>query len=1292
VKKKSDKEYSIITYGLQNVALATPSSVILQICNELYSENICPYQGLSAFTEANAKFFCGRDILVEEIIEKLRQSPQFLSIAGRSGSGKSSVIQAKILPRLQADGIISSDNKISIVQARLSDKSTAEESLFGALKGLNNFIDIDNNIWMSMQAYLHDRKDRIIVFIDQFEELFTTFSTTENEIFISELSKLLDASPCLTLLIAIRIEFESYLESSSLRNWWDKGLFRVRGIPGEHLEIDKVITEPAEKVGLIVEAGLVDNIINDLGKTTSPLPLLEFALTTLWDNDVFKGGQNMLTYKTYRSLSFGKVVDLLRHEANEVYEYELAFNAVAREWRRKSPRIDEQKELVLSIFGQLIQFGINEVPDTRCRKRRADLEKVDSRLLDQMLGTRLLVMTEDSNEFIVEIVHDVLIPEWLAKIDNGRWLEKQRQFRLWQQRLEEDIQNWENKNCDKLALLSDDRLLTAERYFNSHQINLVGSQQEYIQKSVEERDRQETQRNQIANREKIYKRKIVGSITIALIFLLALVVYHFRSDFQEQTNKSLRLANASETNLNIDPTKSFWLAIAAVFSHRTPQAELALWNAVQANHERVQLVGHESEVRHAEFAPGDSQLVLTVSRDRTARIWNLNNPSHPLILKGHEDVITHGSFDPNNYKRVLTVSYDETARIWNLDNPSNPIILKGHKGLINSGTFDPKNSNRVLTVSNDGTARIWDVNNPNNSLILKGHNDNVLSGSFDPQDSNRVLTVSSDGTARIWNLKQTDKPVILKGHTNQVIYGGFDPKNSKRVLTASHDGTARIWNLDKPDQSIVLKGHSKAVKYAAFDKKDSNRILTVSSDGTARIWNIQNPQQSQILRGHTDEIIYGEFDPKDSNRLLTVSYDGTARIWDLRTSSTIYIFRGHTGQVIYGTFDPKDSNQLLTVSKDKTARIWNIQNSSSKQIPNQKNVNKYSVISSNFANNNSNELLTVGADGFVRDWDFNNVEEFKTLPIKLGSIQKAWLAPSDPNIIATINANKEFILWHIQHPDNPLPLAKGEEEILDVRFDPKNSKRILRINTNNTVTILDISNEQSIQLPSLRKVTEAEFDINNSYRVATASIDGIVHIWDLKQIDRPLKPILTLKTDQKKIWRISFDPYDSNRILLMSDDGVARVWNLDSNSIVVELSGHQQAIVDGSFDPNNINRILTISKDGTARVWNLAMPNNPLIVNVGRNLIAGNFDLQDSNRFRVLDSDGITHVYYIGGNNIIKSVWSSYSRCLNEKEVSDYKINKIELEDKLLKISERNESEAKQDFRPNCQKKLTQNE
>jgi len=178
------------------------------------------------------------------------------------------------------------------------------------------------------------------------------------------------------------------------------------------------------------------------------------------------------------------------------------------------------------------------------------------------------------------------------------------------------------------------------------------------------------------------------------------------------------------------------------------------------------------------------------------------------LLKGHSGPVRYAVFSGDG-KRVVTVSEDRTARIWDAESDKQIAILKDATAFSGDGK-------RVVTTSDDNTARIWDAERGKEIAVLEGHTSALFGVAFSG-DGKRVLTASDDNTARIWDAESGKEIAVLEGHTGPLNAWAFSG-DGKRVLMASDDNTACIWDAESGKEIAVLKGHTGPVNAAVFSR------------------------------------------------------------------------------------------------------------------------------------------------------------------------------------------------------------------------------------------------------------------------------------------------------------------------------------------------------------------------------------------------------------------------------------------------------------------------------------------
>jgi energy-coupling factor transporter ATP-binding protein EcfA2 len=469
----------------RDTGFATPTETLRAVCPELQLSDICPYQCLAAFTEDDTEFFFGRERVVKRLAESLRREPRFLAVLGPSGSGKSSLVRAGLIPQLR-QGAVPGSERWGVIVARPADQPFGQleaGGLAGASEGLVGAV----RAWLER----HPEQARLVLVVDQFEELLVTCPEPLRRAFTTQLTGLLEASLPITVVLVMRDDFYGRFarQSPALLGWLERGLVNVPPTLARD-ELWAIVEDPALAVGLTFEAGLVEAILEDamesapegegrVGRSTV-LPLLEFALTQLWK----RRRDGALTHDAYGSI--GGVTGGLTQWADRAF-YGLE---------------EEQQWLARRILTDLVHLGDESQGLSNSRRRRpldalcrdeGEREAVHG-VVRRLADARLLVTGRDlwSGQEMVELIHDALLREW--GLLQG-WLRDGRRFLAWRQALEGRVQAWVESAPDDPAqqdagwLLRGRELTEAERWLVERGDDLRVDGQGFIQASISLRER-----------------------------------------------------------------------------------------------------------------------------------------------------------------------------------------------------------------------------------------------------------------------------------------------------------------------------------------------------------------------------------------------------------------------------------------------------------------------------------------------------------------------------------------------------------------------------------------------------------------------------------------------------------------------------------------------------------------------------------------------------------------------------------------------------------------------------------
>ena len=755
-----------------------------------------PYRGLFAFREEDAPFFCGRERFITPLLAAV-QERALVAVLGPSGSGKSSLVFAGLLPRLRAGG----EWQLAITRPGDRPFHSLAAVLIPLLEGPTSLTETDRLVEInklaerlaggdvSLQDVVYRIVEkgspggRVLLVLDQFEEVYTLAPSAETrQRFLDCLVNAVRAewprrTPAFTLLLTLRADFLGHaLADRALADVLQEADLKLG--PMTRRELQTAIEEPAAQSGVQIEEGLTERILAAVSSEPGDLPLLEFALALLWEQQQ----ERTLTHEAYDAI--GGVEQALAGYAEQVY-CELSAADQARAAR---------------IFTQLVRPG-EGTADTRRLASRADVGDENWDLVTRLADARLVVTGRDATRRsdTVEVVHEALIANWTRLQE---WVEADREFRSWQERLRAALHSWTASGEDEGALLRGVPLTEAGVWVERRETDLRPAEVSFIRagQALRNRERQlrETERQ---SRDRL-RRQVIALLGAGLVLALLLAVVaglQWQSAEQQQqlAEHRLRLARAqalaAQSLLQENGGElGLLLALEAVTTTlhvgepAVPEAVTALHRAIQRSQLRQTWSGHTDDIWSAEWSP-DGTRVVSASSDDTARVWDAATGQTVLTLTGHTDDVNNAIYSPDG-TRIATAGVDTTVRIWDAATGQTIRTLKGHTASVNGAAFSPDNK-RIVTASDDHTARVWDAASGTLLLTLAGHTDGVDSAAYSP-DGTRIVTAGRDMTVRIWDATTGKLLNTLTGHKANVRQRSLQPRRhvhyQRRGLPRQH--------------------------------------------------------------------------------------------------------------------------------------------------------------------------------------------------------------------------------------------------------------------------------------------------------------------------------------------------------------------------------------------------------------------------------------------------------------------------------------------------------------------------
>ncbi len=1191
-----------------------------------------PFRGLQVFEQEDAWLFFGRESETADLLARLGRSP-VLAMVGNSGSGKSSLVRAGLIPALRAGRFHHEGSSVDqwriavfrpsgapfdylaeILPSQLTPELSLKERaefIADCRNRLRSGGDTLRNAISALASAMPGKSGstRILLVADQFEEIFTL--TTNRQIRDRYIDALLAASRLdsvvpVHLVLVLRADFYAHcLEHAELSRCLEANLYNVPRMTQEQLR--ETIEKRLALASANAEAGLVDSLLEDVGSEPGNLALLEHALDQLWEK--YGGHGRTLTNRAYAEI--GRLRGALGRHADEVYA---------------SIEDEKQKRLAQKIFLELVHLG-EGAQDTRRRVSREDLLSLGAAgkvepLLGRLASSRLISTGGEGQQTFVEVSHEALIREWPALRE---WLLQNRDELRLERRLQQAAEEWQGLNQDPGALLQGARLAQAEEWLARHE-DAPALMWQFLQTSVELRSETVRKKHEAQERELAQQRAAAVlarrsaarlrwfSSALAAMLLVAVGATWFTYHLQV-IEKSRTLAAQSAELLPRDHGQALDLAIRSWRTAKTEEAHVAVaksfpellgivkhdgpvfravfspngrWILSASNDNTVRLSdaddsrllatlkGDTGKVQDVTFSP-DGQRILTASDDHTARVWSIDGRllatlgSHMNPVQRFDwEPVAKATFSPDG-KRIVTAGLDTAARVWNTADGKLLATLQGHTHIVASASFSP-DGKHIVTASWDLTARVWNGADGHLESTLYGHTKIIWNAEFFP-DSQRIITRSLDGTARIWN--GTDGRLLATLQHNGPIDDVQLSSNGQRIVTASDDHTARMWNSADGALLFTLP-HNGTVNRAEFSP-DGRYIVTASDDHTARVWNGANGRLLVMLEGHTDQVFDAAFSP-DGHRIVACSRDRTARVWNTAGGLLLTTLRGYHSGFAHAEFS-RDGQRIVTVStisEDETARLWSSDGRLLATLQGGKGGFKQAHFSPN-----GQRIVTASVDGTAEIWNGADGRLLATLRGHTGTVWQAAFSPDGQRIV-TAGEDHTARVWNSADGHLLATLQGHSDGVSHAAFSPE-GQSIVTASRDHTARVWDSADGHLLAVLQghTDRVWRAAFSPDGR-RIVTASFDHTARLWD--RSDGRL--VAKLEGHSDVLTAVAFSP-DGKNILTASWDHTARMWSSTDGRLQMTLQGHTEKVFGAEFSADS-QRIVTVSEDTTARVWSSA--------------------------------------------------------------------------------------------------------
>jgi WD40 repeat protein/transcriptional regulator with XRE-family HTH domain len=1165
----------------------------------------CPYRGLEAFDEEHASLFFGREAAVQRLLEQLKGS-RFIAVVAPSGSGKSSLVRAGLLPALRQGAISGSQDWIvckftpgpaplqalSTELLQLPERGSFERTLARMPRDSRA---LHQSVASALARYVPSA--RLVCVVDQFEEVFTQcLDEDQRGQFVANLLYAASVPDGRTVVIlTMRADFYAHcaaypdLASQLAAHQYLLG-------PLDRAGTRLAISAPAERLGFSFEPGLVDTIAEEVAGEPGALPLLEHALLEVWAR---RQGR-VLTLEGYRAS--GGVQGALAQRADSIF---LSLDP-------------HEQEIAREVLLRLTEPG-ETTEDTR---RRATMDELVASASERELTERVTLALADGRllttsgggeqgQAWVEVAHEALIRGWPRL---RQWVDEDRAALRVRRRLTEAAHEWDRLDRDDGALYRAGVLAEALELRDRKQTGLNELEQEFLDAGVALQDRElraksrgrqlavlalcsglvlalvlgglaalqwqraESERGVALGRELAFEadaaRKGAGVLLPRSVLLAAEALSRFPPRDSEPTLRQ-DLALLAHPILSLPQTGQG--AIAAYspdgqyLATGNANGDAVVWAVADGRQVSTMAVG--SPLRAITWSR-DAQYLATASNDGSARVWD------PGSGRGLEQYDQPGAvyalaFSPDGSK-LATASMDGNTRIWDrathealrlsttmtvVDQFSPDGGNEFAESFTQTLAYSPDGRQLATARTSDNVAHVWDAQTGAELMRLE-HDGVVLAIAFSP-DGQYIATGSSDGSTRIWNRAGIQVGRTTTDRSSPTFAVAFSP-DSHYLATGGFSFAAEVVQVPQGTDVLQLPLDDSAQNLAW--SPDGKAVAAASNDGTARIWALDGGHEIARMPMGFDNVVYEvEFSP-DGTQVATASADGVVRTWQA-TKAWQDVGLNHGDSVIAVAFS--GDGRYLASSAGTTAYIWDAHTGAQLQ-----RLEHPALAWALHFSPDGRYLASSSFDGYARIWDVATGQQVTRF--LHGERERVYGVrfSTDGKLLATAGLKGGVKVWNIASGDVTMQ-ATHDSAAGYLRFTP-DGKYLISGSVDHTARVWDLASGREVR----RMAADSplyELDISPDGRLLAGGDDHDARIWDLATGAQ-----LLLLPHATGVNGVAFSA-DGKYLATAAKDGVARVWLVGSGAQVAGMA-HDKTLNGLAFSPDG-SYLATASGDKTVRLW-----------------------------------------------------------------------------------------------------------
>jgi DNA-binding SARP family transcriptional activator/WD40 repeat protein len=889
-----------------------------------------PYKGLRPFAEADAMDFHGREAFVERLLGRWRRTERvsrLLAVVGPSGSGKSSAVRAGLVPAIRRGAIEGSEDWF--VTEMIPGPHPLEELEAALLRvaaqppaGLLQLLESGARGFLQAVELTIPDDSQLLLVVDQFEELFTLTEEESERALLLESLRVAAADPSSRVRVVATLRADFYDRPLNYPRFGELlGASTEVVTPLAPDELERAIVRPAGSVGLRVEPSLVAQVASDVAAQPGALPLVQYALTELFD----RRDEGLLTLAAYHDI--GGVGGALAARAEHLYV----------------TRHDAGREACRQLFLRLVSLG-EGIPDARRRVPISELSaiEVDAEAMDSVLDAygrhRLLTFDRDpaTREPTVEVAHEALLRSWPRLRE---WIAAARDDVGTLRRIEDAAAEWERSGRDASFLLRGSRLDQFDAWADQTDVALGRTERAYLRASTVRHDDEQAVEAERLERERTFERRsvkrlraLVTALTVG--FLVAGTLTAVAVDRNATAERATRLASArglsaaASSNFAFDRDLAILLALESIRvndGEALPQVEDTLRRAGTA-------VAFDTGsvldgVRDVDFAP-DGNTVAVTGADGSVGVWDVrtgarifgDRPQRPCGRARCPGVIRTSISDDGSRLATMTYPHKEIGynvfHVWDLGTAREISTVGWTRGRWAEGSVTLSPDGTMLAIGEWENAEILSVGTERSVWTRDPLRGSVPHLTFSPDATHVFVGEELAGGDRdippalvdlsTGEVKATLPDQISEGEPS------FSADGARVVFQHSGQGGTRITVWDVTSGREIASAPSDLLTVSEISPDGS--IVAITRSGAVELWRTDTLEPIRSLQGLTSGVVGIEFDGR-GERMAIVNRDGTVGVWDVATGKHLFAPPAEVSDVNEVSFS-EDGSRLVVLYDD----------------------------------------------------------------------------------------------------------------------------------------------------------------------------------------------------------------------------------------------------------------------------------------------------------------------------------------------------------------------------------------